>query len=457
MPRLANSVPKYRRHKASGQAIVTLNGRDHYLGPWKTKASLIAYDRLIAEWLARGREAEPDEAGLTVVELVARYWGYAKGYYRKHGRPTGERDNLRDALRPLKRLYGDTLAEEFGPLRLKAVRQKMIEAGLCRTVINARVSRIKRVFKWAVENELVSAATCNALLQVKGLAKGRHDVPERPKVKPVEQAVVDATLPHLPPVVADMVRLQQLLACRPSEICILRPCDVERSGDVWIYRPEFHKMEHEDRDRAILIGPKSQAILLPYLLRDAQAYCFSPTESEAQRKAEMRARRKTKVQPSQVDRSRPNPTKKPRNRYDHASYRTAVHRACDKAFGDLQGPVLWNELTIMAARRKLNRRDMIRQGTRNRWKRAGSQTGLFGNQQPQPETVAAFEETGWYFKPAIPRWSPNQLRHSAGTELRKKFGLEAAQVVLGHSKADVTQIYAERDLAKAAQIAREVG
>jgi hypothetical protein len=232
---------------------------------------------------------------------------------------------------------------------------------------------------------------------------------------------------------------------------------VDRSGDVWVYVPSEHKMEHEDRERVILIGPRAQAILLPYLLRDARAYCFSPAESEAQRKAAMRARRKTKVQPSQLDRSKPNPTKKPRNRYDHASYRTAVHRACDKAFGEPQGPVSWDELTILAARRKLHRRDMIRQGTRNRWKRAGSQAGLFGKKQLEVETIAALKDDEWYFKAAIPRWSPNQLRHSAATELRSKFGLEIAQIVLGHSRADVTQIYAERDLAKAAQVVREVG
>ena len=55
------------------------------------------------------------------------------------------------------------------------------------------------------------------------------------------------------------------------------------------------------------------------------------------------------------------------------------------------------------------------------------------------------------------RWSPNQLRHTAGTAIRKRFGLEAAQVILGHASADVTQIYAERDLQKAVDIMREVG
>ena len=54
-------------------------------------------------------------------------------------------------------------------------------------------------------------------------------------------------------------------------------------------------------------------------------------------------------------------------------------------------------------------------------------------------------------------WHPNQLRHAAATEIRSRYGLEAAQVVLGHAKADVTQVYAERDQALAAEIMREVG
>ena len=54
-------------------------------------------------------------------------------------------------------------------------------------------------------------------------------------------------------------------------------------------------------------------------------------------------------------------------------------------------------------------------------------------------------------------WSPNQLRHAAGTEIRRRFGLEAAQVILGHAKADVTQVYAERDMATAAEVMRKIG
>ena len=52
---------------------------------------------------------------------------------------------------------------------------------------------------------------------------------------------------------------------------------------------------------------------------------------------------------------------------------------------------------------------------------------------------------------------PNQIRHSYATRVRREHGLEAAQVLLGHEKADVTQIYAERDLALALEVAKKIG
>ena len=62
---------------------------------------------------------------------------------------------------------------------------------------------------------------------------------------------------------------------------------------------------------------------------------------------------------------------------------------------------------------------------------------------------------GYYRKHG--HWHPNQLRHSKATEIRRQFGLEAAQVVLGHAKADVPQIYAERDSALAVEVMKRIG
>jgi len=57
MPKLSDSLPKYRKHRATGQAVVTLSGRYFYLGPHGTRASRLEYDRLIGEWLQNGRTA----------------------------------------------------------------------------------------------------------------------------------------------------------------------------------------------------------------------------------------------------------------------------------------------------------------------------------------------------------------------------------------------------------------
>jgi integrase len=57
----------------------------------------------------------------------------------------------------------------------------------------------------------------------------------------------------------------------------------------------------------------------------------------------------------------------------------------------------------------------------------------------------------------VPRFSPHRIRHAVATKVRAVYGLEAAQTLLGHARADVTQIYAGRDLSKAVEIMREVG
>src|SRR3954470_22889225 len=117
-------TPSYRLHKPSGQAVVTLDGRDLYLGQYGSPESRAEYDRLIAEWLANGRRlpAPTSEGGsdLTINELLVAYLAFADGYYVKDGKPTVEPSNLRLSVRPLRKLYGHTPAREFGPKALKA-------------------------------------------------------------------------------------------------------------------------------------------------------------------------------------------------------------------------------------------------------------------------------------------------------------------------------------------------
>ena len=55
-------------------------------------------------------------------------------------------------------------------------------------------------------------------------------------------------------------------------------------------------------------------------------------------------------------------------------------------------------------------------------------------------------------KAGVPKWTPGQLRHNAGTKIRRKYGIEAARLVLGHQSASTTEIYAEKDAEEAARI-----
>ncbi len=412
-------VPSYRLHKPSGQAVVTLAGHDVYLGRHDTPESRAEYDRLIAEWLTTGRRSMAAEGSagsdLTVSEMMLSYLGHADRYYVKNGQPTSEPGNIRLANRPLRQLYGQTAAREFGPLQLKAVRQAMVDGGLCRNEINRRVRLIVRAFRWAVAEGIVPPHVHHGLKAVEGLKKGRCGVRESAPVKAVPDAYVDAILPQVSRQVAAMIQLQRLTGMRPGEVVIMRTMEINTSGSIWESRPESHKTEHYDKDRVIILGPKAQAILKPWFRTDLAAYLFSPREALAERAVELRKSRKTKVQPSQRDRRKKRPGHTPGERYTTLTYGQAIARGCDRTF---QHPTLKD-----IPRKKLTE-DQITE--LKIWRKAH-------------------------------RWHPNQLRHNAATRLRREFGLDVARAVLGHNSPVVTEVYAELDQAKAAEAMARVG
>lgn len=234
------SVPSYRHHKPSGQAVVTLSGKDHYLGPWDSESSKAEYKRLLSEWLATNKTglATVDAvASITVAELLVAYLAEAEVAYRKNGEPTSHLHNVKDAVVPLSELYAEQAVSSFGPLKLKAVREVFIGRGLCRSTINKHVGTIKRIFKWGTENELVPASVFHALSAVSGLRRGRSKAKESVPVKPVPEAYVEATVSFLSAQLAAMVRLQQITGMRSGEVIILRGRDIDTTGNVWIYTP----------------------------------------------------------------------------------------------------------------------------------------------------------------------------------------------------------------------------
>ena len=105
----------------------------------------------------------PSPDGITVAELLLAYLDHAERHYRGHdGKPTSEIYEVKVVVRAFRELYADTPVAEFGPLCVKAARQKWVNEGRSRTECNRRVALVKRIFKWAVSEELAPAAVYQA-------------------------------------------------------------------------------------------------------------------------------------------------------------------------------------------------------------------------------------------------------------------------------------------------------
>lgn len=355
-------VPKYRRHSLRDKGFLVICRRRIYLpGKYGSQESRNAYLQHLAGMLAE-EQAPPTIA--TVAVLAVRFLDWARGYYGNT-----EYDCLRDAIRVLVAEHKAVLLEDFGPMMLRRVRSRMVAAGWSRNYVNHQVARLRRVFKWGVEHELVPPTVLQGLQAVAPLRAGRTEAPETEPVQPVDLAHVEATAAVCTPVVAAMIRLQAATGMRSANLVTLKPGELDTSADVWLYRPPAHKSAWRGRVLVVPLGPRAQRILSPFLDRAADAYCFSPRESEQTRRSGV--------------------SRRIGEQYNTASYRQAVGYGC---------------------------------------KRAG-----------------------------VPVWTPHQLRHTVATAVRARYGLEAAQVYLGHGHADVTQLYTARDSELACSVARSVG
>ena len=404
MPR--SQLPAYRLYKARGLAVVTIptdaGRRAVYLGPYGSPESKAEYARVIAEWQAgrsRTAPATVPAADVTVNEVIVAFWAHAEAYYRRpDGTTTKELSEFRYAFRPLKALYGHTPARSFGPLALAAIRDTLVAAGGCRTRVNKQVGRLKRAFKWAVEKELVPAAVWQGLAAVGGLKRGRSAARESEKVLPAPAADVERAMLHMTPTLQAMVGLQRLSGMRPGEVRELTPAEVDTTGPVWVYRPGSvrpggHKMAHADRDRTVYLGPKAVEVLRPWL------------EAAADPSARLFTPRRSKEEWWAMLRERRKSKVTPSQLCRRKPAGTLARKWRDA----------WTDDTYAAAVAKA----CVRAGV-------------------------------------VP-FAPNQVRHMFATDVRARFGLEAAQVLLGHARADVTQVYAERDAGLARKVAAEAG
>lgn len=413
MPRHAGTTPPaYRRHRASGQAIVTISlpdgsRTDHYLGDHGSPASKRLYAKLCREWKKawdhhrKAKAGEPiiptpalpiPDGELSVAELVLRFYAHVENYYRKpDGTPTSEATEFRYPLRVLRQHFGEMGVNAFSPLSLKEAQEHMIDLGWSRKLINRRIGRIRQCFRWGVSEELVRADTLFALQSVPALKEGRSRAKERPKIQPVDPGLVKRTLPFLTGHLQALVKVLLYCGARCGEICVMRPQDLDQRGPVWIYTPAGHKTAHHGHTRRIALGKRCQKALLPFLDGiPPEAYVFSPVRSVEAWRAMQRAKRRTPLSPSQAARKpKKNPKRAKGEKYTPSAVAHAVKRACD--------------------------------------------AGL------------------------LPRWHPHQLRHTFGRRVRKRFGLDHAQAALGHKTAALTDHYSEIEQRKILTVGEALG
>ena len=393
-------VPSYRLHRGSGQAIVTINRRDYYLGRHNTPESQRRYSRLIAEYFSSPETfslATAKKSDIVVTELIVAFIAFIKS-------EVGDKEykGIKLAMKPLRKLYGDTCAKDFGTPQYKAVRTDFIrevhpirKKPRTRQYVNRAMVYVSRLFKWSASEQFIPAGIYETLRLIPALKRGKTEAPEAKQIRPISIADVEKTLVHCPPIVAAMIRIQLLIGCRPGEVCSLIPSIIDQSEDVWQAKLDRHKTAHHEKHRILYFGPKAQTILAPFLKREPDKHLFSPREAVEQRNAQRTASRTTPVNEgnrsgySARTRTAAKRKRAPREHYDSCTYAQAIEYACKKA--------------------------------------------------------------------GVTPWGPNRLRHTAGTKLRSEFGLETAKAMLGHSEIGVTQVYAENDRQKCVDAARAVG
>lgn len=396
-----------QRHKhRADRAFVVIDGKRVYLGRWDDPDTQLEYKRLIAEWLTHGQSAPSlnKSDDLRIVELCNAFWQHINkpNTYR-------EPQNYTPALKTLRQLYGHTRVHDFDLLAFETVQQAMVDhvgkntkRPWSRKYVNQNITRLTQMFRWGKKRKLVPPAVLADIEDVDKLQRGRTAAPETKPVTPVPLAHVFDIRHHVSRQVWAMIMVQFRTGARPGEVTAIRPMDINRSSDVWIYTPADHKNAHREKTCQIYLGRKAQAILHPFLKDKApDEFVFSPKDAEQERSEAKRQARKSKVQPSQIDRSKPNPKRKAGSRYTTTSYGRAITRAVQQA---VPHPTL--------------------------------------SKKKRKELTAEEKKQLERWRPSQ-HWHPNQLRHNYATAIRREYGLELAATMLGHSKIETTQIYAE--------------
>lgn len=397
--RAKGAVPALKK-SVRGRGYVNVNGKKRDLGKHGTPACDLAYADFCAEWAKANQLSQTYSAppSPTVGELYAEFSIYAAARYRRDdGTPTDEAKAFDRSLAPFLKRYRGIRAAVVGQEELETARADMVAAGLSRRVVNQRVGRIRRFFRWGVSRRKVDAVVVTRLESVRDLEAGYSGLDDPAPVRPVPIEIVELTIPHLNRWHAAMVRLQLATGARPGEVCRIRGADVSREGvarlkdhevrlpGVWVWQPAWHKNKRRQKILIYVLGPKAIALLRPWLRDDPDAPLFQPREAMREYHAARKAAATFHNRSARVA----SPRKQPGLTYTTSSYDHAIARACEAA--------------------------------------------------------------------GVPAWSAHKLRKLVSTQTDRAEGIESSRKRLGHANIATTELYVERDLKESARLAEKYG
>lgn len=400
-----------QHHRASGRARVLLSGRHHYLGPWGSREAQAEYDRLIGEWIAGGRTLMVGAAGpLTVGELCDAYSRFALATFIKAGRPTSTVHKVNRAVYLLERAgFADHTVAHFTPPDLKRFQHWLAQhpkARWTRSTINEYVRTVIAMFRWAVGEGWVAETVHRALEAVGPLRKGRA-IPGAPgplrdprRVQPVDEAAYKAARKRMRPMLAAMVEFHRATGMRPGALLAMRGRDVKKTADAsvraYTVPPEAYKLDHLDE-----MDESDRVVYIgPRAWKIVRPWM-----------------------PEDPDDYVWSPKRSELERWSERREARQVHMY------DSHDPDL---------RRK-------RRGTRAR---VGER---YSTDSYRRAITRACEAA------SVPAWSPNQLRHTAATEIADRLTLDSARVVLGHHDIKTTMRYAKPREKKAIKAVKRIG
>lgn len=364
-------IPQYSVHNVRNIAYVNWQSARHYLpGKAHSVESKEAYKAFLRDNVFGPTQVKPGRR-ISITELILLYQEFASNYYEDQGHQSHYNAMITVALK-LEHLYHNVTAADFGPKMLKEFRSTLVEDGNSRDYVNDQINRVRKIFKWAVSEELIPVETYQALATVSGLKRGQEGVKDTAKRQPAAWDDVEAIAKVLHEPVSTMVYFQWHTGQRSMAIVQAHADQFKQDADgMWIWEPR-HKTEYLGKTVRIPLGPKAAKLVGARLEEGGLLF------------------------PTRLGTT-----------YKTWTYRQAILRA---------------------------------------------QESLYEAQCKQHE-----KEPQKHPKPKLIRWTPHQIRHAKGHHIRSKYGVEAAQALLGHDSLQATEIYSEKRFQLAKQIAAKEG